>query len=269
MDLQNRNFPYPVLCDWTDDFNDESYFNVTVNPKLSHIDGKCLISFAVDLQNDVIRDFIQQGKAGVFCNIECSETALRKSFPLKLNQVTEVPFDKGLLSGKVEFCPAVIALKTIENYQNNFDSDFGSNVRIESGLMLAIGRQCSINIEISNNLLEFIPSAFVLSPLPENAVVQFDIDYSGAQIKLKIKKNLFKQYKSLNTSPQNKDILIASIYLPALMLLVSKIQTIAEQEMGDFSEYENCKWFLALNRRIKELFGKSASLRSKFFSFCP
>ncbi len=264
MDLQNRNFPYPVLCDWTDDFNDESYFTVTVNPVLSHADGKCLISFDVALQNDVIRGFIQEGKAGIFCNIECSETALRKSFPLELNQITKVSFDTGLLSGKVEFCPAIIALETIEHYQNNFDPDFGGNVRIESGLMLAIGHQCSINVEISNNLLEFIPSAFVLSPLPEDATVQFEIDYSGAQIKLKIKKDLFKQYKSLNTSPQNKDILTASIYLPALMLLVSKIQTITEQETGDFSEYENCKWFLALNRRVKELFGREITEKELF-----
>lgn len=256
MDLQNRTFPYPVLCGWSGDYKDGSVFEVEIKAALDKQTGRCEITFFPTLNNKELQRLIMDRKVAVFCNVECSETAFRDSFRLEIDQPSIVPFEKGMLCGRVEFCPAIIALECLPNYRNTFDEDYGKSVHIEAGLMLAIAHQCFITIETSNNLLAFIPSVFVLSPLGDNATSRFELDYNKDQINLKIDKNLYRQYKTLNTSLQNREFLVSVIFLPALVMILSKLQTIAEQSDPDFSEFEDYKWFLALNRRVKELFGK-------------
>lgn len=256
MDLQNRTFPYPVLCDWSGDYADGSVFDVEIKTNLDKQAGKCEMTFCTTLKNEVLQQLLEMHKAELFCNIECSGTAFRASYPLELAQPTTIVFDKGKLNGKVEFCPAIIAKETLLDYRNTFDEDYGPSVNIAAGLMLAIGRQGYVYIETSNNLLAFIPSAFVLSPLGDNATVKFEMDYNNEQVNLKIEKNLYKQYKNLNTSPQNRGFLVTAIFLPALVMILSKMQTISEQENPNFSEFEDYKWFKSLDCKVKELFGK-------------
>lgn len=256
MDLQNRTFPYPVLCDWSGDYKDGSVFEVEIKAALDMHTGKCKITFWPTLRNKELQRLIMERKVAVFCNVECSETAYRESFRLEIDQPSIVTFETGMLCGRVEFCPAITALECIPDYRNTFDEDYGDCVHIEAGLMLAIARQCFIIIETSNNLLAFIPSVFVLSPLGDNATSRFELDYNKDQINLKVDKDLYRQYKALNTSSQNRGFLVSVIFLPALVMILSKLQTITEQDDPNFSEFEDYKWFFALNRRVKDLFGK-------------
>lgn len=274
--LKNRSFPYPVLAEWTDDFTDGSKFEVRVEPRISRRNESLEVHFFVTLRNNALESYVQQQKASVVCNVECCETAFRKS--IKLNPSGEETceiFKKGEISGKVEFCPAIIALEDIEDYQNTFSFEYGDKIRIEAGLMLAIGRQCSINVEVSKKSPELVPSIFSLSPLPANcsdnfglgenaAPIKFDIDYSGDQINVKVSKELYWKCKNLIASKEKFSIVSSLIYLPVVMMLVSKFQTMLEQEDDDFSEYENSKWFLSLNARVQKLFGCDLRDRNLF-----
>ena len=254
MDLHDRNFPYPVLCEWSGDYTDGSSFDVALEPVIKN--GDCFVSFTPQLNNEPLRQLIQDGKAAVYCNMECSETAYRKSHPLELDKTTEIQFKQGILKGKVEFCPAIVSLEAIPDYRNSFDEDYGDSVHIEAGLLLAIGRQSQINIEVSNTHLAFIPSVFMLAPLGDTASSKFEVNLADEQIHVRIAKPLYGQYMGLNSSFQNKELLTSIIFAPVLVMVLSKCQVLAEQDEPDFGEFENWQWFRAINAKVKELYVK-------------
>lgn len=75
MEIKNRLFPYPVLCDNNDDYI-ESKFDVTVTKeeKLNDI----ILHFDIELDNTELLSLIREGKAEYVMHIECPYTSYRK-----------------------------------------------------------------------------------------------------------------------------------------------------------------------------------------------
>ena len=75
MEIRNRLFPYPVLCEDTDDYIEGEFF---VEAKLVEQGvNDILVQFDIHLDNAGLQNLINTGKAEFVIHMECSGTAFR------------------------------------------------------------------------------------------------------------------------------------------------------------------------------------------------
>ena len=75
MEIKNRLFPYPVLCEDTDDYTEGEF---VVDTEVVSQDINTLeLRFRMNLDNPGLKGLISQGRAEYVIHIECSNTAFR------------------------------------------------------------------------------------------------------------------------------------------------------------------------------------------------
>ena len=75
MDIRNRLFPYPVLCEDPDEYVEGDFY---VETKLLEQNiNNILVQFNMHLDNPGLQNLINTGKAEFVIHMECSNTAFR------------------------------------------------------------------------------------------------------------------------------------------------------------------------------------------------
>lgn len=78
MEIKNRLFPYPVLCEDTDDYTEGEF---VVDTEVVSQDINTLeLRFRMNLDNPGLKGLISQGRAEYVIHIECSNTHSGQSF---------------------------------------------------------------------------------------------------------------------------------------------------------------------------------------------
>ena len=116
MEIKNRLFPYPVLCEDTDDYLSGGF---TVDMEIVSQDIHSLIlKFHMNLDNSGLRAQISQGRAEYIIHIECSNTAFRTIIhTFSDEEVYRVNNSK--VNGEIAFLGMVVSKTDIPFYQNN------------------------------------------------------------------------------------------------------------------------------------------------------
>ena len=116
MEIKNRLFPYPVLCEDTDDYTSGGF---TVDTEIVSQDMHSLVlKFHMNLDNPGLKTQISQGRAEFIVHMECSNTAFRTVIhTFSDEEVYRINNSK--INGEVAFLGMVVSKTDIQFYRNN------------------------------------------------------------------------------------------------------------------------------------------------------
>lgn len=246
MKIENRLFPYPVLCEDNDDYENCSF---NVETKFSEDLNDININFEIGLDNAELKQLIRNGDACYLIHIECTTTSYRttvidygSSFSYK------IPKDK--VNKDIYFVGMIVAQKNIEHFHSkNLNEDYEDDVSFDKGAILAYKNLKKIIVIKNYEELAAEDSIFtVVCKINEDNENSISFDITDDKIKIFAAKPLFDEYAKFNTNPEMRPILIALFVFPALIYTIEAIR--------EESQYTNCSWYQKL-KNLYSLNGKN------------
>ena len=241
MKLKNSLYPYPVLAQDRDDYNNTSYFRSEIHGRIEF--NSLVISAKFKLQDDGLLKLIKNGSAAFALHIECSKTAYRNRFYTN-NFDYEVRINLNDIQGDIEVLGIVIALKAIESYNNlNLNNDYKDlNIRIEKANILAESGQTLLQLEDNFGGVEQ-ESLFKVQKV-KNDKAWIDLNFSQDEyVLICINENEYKTYMSL-AKGTFKNTILSLVMLPVTIAVLNIMEKYGE-------EHEGKKWYKAIVGKLE------------------
>ena len=248
MEIKNRLFPYPVLCDNNDDYI-ESKFDVTVTKeeKLNDI----ILQFDIELDNTELLSLIREGKAEYVMHIECPYTSYRKVVR-GFSKPIEYSIPKEKVNKDVYLVAMVVATSEINNfYSDSFNEDYDESVYFEKGSILAYKNLPRLIIVKNYEELARGDSFFTIvnKSYGKEEMEPVTYDLSGDKIKILVDNNMYNKYVKFQTNQDMFPLIISLLVLPALAYA---IEILRNEGNGN---YASTYWYQKLCKSC-ELKGK-------------
>jgi hypothetical protein len=243
MQLKNRLYPYPVLSIHNNDFN-EGYFNVDV----TYINNKKTLdlTFFVELNEELLKEYIDDRIASYGVHIECPTTSFREFF--KFNEEKKsVSIPIGKIDKKVEICTFIVSNANISSYSTtNFNEIYsGMEFPIDPHNILAVGKEKNIRIEKDFDSLKNVASVFKMIPDFDKNNEYISRDFYGDIVSINVPKAQFDAYKMAVTNKKNIPMMHSMFIFPVLLEI---FQTLLNND--DWEIYEDLRGFKAIKIRM-------------------
>lgn len=250
MEIKNRLFPYPVLCEENDDYiNSKFEIKVTQMEELKDI----VLQFDIVMDNEDLAGLIRSGKAEYLIHIECGNTSFRKvvrnsgkSFGYRI--------PKSKVNKDVYLVGMIVAKQAISQYYSqSFNEDYEDSINLEKGDILAY--QNLPRIIVLKNYEELASDDAFFTIVSKNAGQDTEepvtFDMNGDKIKIFVDEPIYNEYIKFHTNPIMKPIMISILVMPALSYVIEEVR-----DNGP-DTYSSCYWY----QKIK----KSCELQGKRF----
>lgn len=249
MEIRYKLYPYPVLSYFSDDYCDCSFETAIDAEK----DGYALkITCLGETDNNELLRAITDGKAKYVYHFECAQTGFREVVSTSQKETVRVIPDKNL-NGRLQICPFIVAVTDLSGYVNeSFHEDYkGFRFDIESGCVLAIGKQVNIDIEKEINDLANTPSVFSIIKNSDDSIQEMLVDIHQNKITIKLPEIDYLNFKSIKSNYGAQPILNSLTVIPALLYALEEVAKKASSERDDFSIYA---WYRAVKKALKNRF---------------
>ena len=275
MVIRDKNYPYPVLGGGSADYKEGNSFSVDIK---AFSNAKQLkMEITPHLQQQQLKEMIQQSIAKIICHVECAQTAYREVYKLKGDGETdEILIPSGLLVGSIQVSPFVVAAKPIDAYGN---SEFGESCAgmvfpIDEGGILAVAQTIPLYVKIKNSKFAEINSPIVITVDPDEKSTCMRVDAADL-IQIYLPKKMYTAYKQLddgksisNIGPKVHDILLSMVVVPALVEVLSLLGELKD-EPRDVSAFSSTQWYAPVNEQVaayaKEKLHKDVDLQTLSF----
>jgi hypothetical protein len=261
MQIGNRIFPYPVVNrneELSDFINGACYklaFGEPENPIISNRHYLTLKDVHIELVDDTLREFVQNGYMEATLVVESPESVFRKTYSIGLTPITiKVPLI--VLSGKVTISSYLYATKDIFEYKSiNFNEDF-SNIEFELNKFDIVGIDdgFSFNIE-HNDLADNVSESIFEIIRGENSqkYIQYNTDEGDSKIYIYLPKEKFEQYSQVKTSRPFMYIFMGLIVVPVLVDIFNRLKNEFRfcEDIIDINE--SYPWFKSVARSYKSI----------------
>lgn len=239
----DKFFPYPVLNSNSEDFRASKIEFLYTQLEISNFFLHCKLI----LKNPTIKRLIEEKKAQILVNIECPKTKYRIS-KIFNSYDFEIEVLEKYLEDKVQVASMIIATQDIPNYTN---VDFINELKnetfyIKKNAILAFGDDLIFDVERNSDNLENTPSIFTLICDKAYKAKEIATEFTNTKIQIKLNEDTFKLYKELQMNKSIEQILAQKIVYPVLVNIISTFDSLE-------SDYKDAKWFIILERRLKEL----------------
>ena len=144
MEIRNRLFPYPVICDETDDYSGATF---EVSTKVKETLNTIRVTTYFSINDSAIVDLIRGGYAEYALHLECTTTSFRKLLRSDVSEITyEIP--KAGVNREVAVLALIIAKRKIENFFSGYlNEDYqGTSILFEKASILAYRNMAKIRI---------------------------------------------------------------------------------------------------------------------------
>lgn len=252
MRFRRREFPYPVLAYYNDDYPN-ARFEVDVEAKNQGVE--LYLTFNAKLASEDLMELIRKGYAEFSYHIECSRTGYRKVAQTGKTYL-RVVLDLRDITGVVEILPVITSKKDLKGYASQeFHSDYeGLHFDIEPGSILAVADPIKISIDKSNQDLGDNESIFSFISNKDLSVRQMIVDYqSEDKILIILPEDVFGSYKILSKNQSNLAVLNSLTIIPALIYVLTSLEAEKDRD-EDMSDYEGKRWYRQLRKILKEQF---------------
>lgn len=261
MQIGNRIFPYPVVNrneELSDFINGACYklaFGEPENPIISNRHYLTLKDVHIELVDDTLREFVQNGYMEATLVVESPESVFRKTYSIGLTPITiKVPLI--VLSGKVTISSYLYATKDIFEYKSiNFNEDY-SNIEFELNKFDIVGIDdgFSFNIE-HNDLADNVSESIFEIIRGENSqkYIQYNTDEGDSKIYIYLPKEKFEQYSQVKTSRPFMYIFMGLIVVPVLVDIFNRLKNEFRfcEDIIDINE--SYPWFKSVARSYKSI----------------
>lgn len=250
MVIKNKIFPYPVLSEDLDDYENSKF--------IAHVDiieknvNDTVIKFTLELENKTLKNLIATGKAVYVVHIECGTTAFRTMVKTS-STIFQYRINNKRVNGDVVLLAMIVAIEDIPFYKNtNLNQDYAdTDVFIGAKSIMAYYNIGTIVIEKEYEELAHNNSFFVLSKrikkdTEEQQPVEYDI--STDKIVISVYPETYKMYKSISMDPKMQPFVKTLIVLPALVYMLEMVRA---DMNNDFESYKTKKWFIHISKACK------------------
>lgn len=257
MDIRHKLYPYPVLSKFSDDYSNSS-FETVVTPEKDGFNLK--LNFLTEINNDGIKELIEDGLARIVYHLECSQTGFRIALKTEKSELL-FPIDRKLVTGKLQVCSFIVAQKEIFGYLNkDFHEDYrGFKFDIDEGCILAIGGQTNIQFESSLNDIAYTPSVFTIIKNRNELQNEMIVDLNQNKIVIMLPEKEFNNYRSLRGQAFIQPVLNSIIIIPALSFALSEV---AKRQTSERFEFDSYSWYRAIKKSLKNRFDCDIELDS-------
>ncbi|WP_036611760.1 hypothetical protein [Oribacterium sp. P6A1] len=247
MVIKNRLFPYPVLCEDSDDYIEgEFYVNTSlVEQGVNDI----LVKFEMNLENPGLQELISKGMAEYVIHIECSDTAFRTVIRTSSNSET-YRIMNSRVNGNINLLAMIVSKDTISGFKNDYLNDDydGINITIPKASILAYENMDPIHI--SKNYEELAEKDSIFSIIKkmridqnEHNKIQFRLDQD--RIKITVDDDIYNNYIKYQNNSAVQSIMRSLLIIPALTYMLEILRT------EDYEPYEDAYWFIKLQNFYK------------------
>ncbi len=241
MQLRNRYYPYPVIVEGGD-YYENSEFSSSVNQEMEGYDAK--ITITVELNDTLLLQKIEQGEVVYAHHIECPQTCYRRVIKTK-EKVKDILLKDKDVNGIVQICSFVIAEKDIDKYTNeSFAADYrGWKFNIEKGCILAIGNQYNVRINKIRDDLANTSSIFSIVPNADQTENNLLADLGQQKIVISLPEKTYQQYYNIQGYIDIQPAMHSMIIVPALVYVFSELRSTENLE-----EMEYYRWYRSLKK---------------------
>lgn len=249
MDIRYKLYPYPVLSYFSDDYSD-CYFETAIDAEK---DGYALkVTCLGETDNIELLKAITDGKAKYVYHLECAQTGFREVVSTSHKETIRIIPDKNL-NGRLQVCPFIVATTDLLGYVNeSFHEDYsGFKFNIESGCVLAIGKQVNFDIEKEINDLANTPSVFSIIKNSDDSILEMLVDIHQNKIIIKLPEADYLNLKSLRSNFGVQPVINSLTVVPALLYALEEVVRKNPTERDEFSIYA---WYRAVRKALKHNF---------------
>ena len=242
MEIRNRLFPYPVLCNETDDYQNNAFeTEVKVEERLHDIHIKAKFK----LDNLAILDLIRMGMAEYVLHLECSMTYFRKVIKTDINEISySIPKER--VNGEIAVLSMVVAKRRIVSFTSedlNEDYD-GESISFDKASILAYQNLPKIQVfknyeELAGNESLF---AVVKVGLPDDEEVHpLSFDLNDDRIKIMVDAKTYACYIHYQ---QKGSVAMSLLVLPAVIYMLDELR-------GSPESFSSKMWFVKMKQYYK------------------
>lgn len=249
MQIKNKYYPYPVIAQGNDSYENKSFLT----------DANCEIEahnirfhFSAELDDEMLEDMIAKGKVKYAHHIECQQTCYRDYILTDKKEYEKVLPEK-LFNGLVQICSFLIATEDITGYANpSFSKDYkGFKFNLECGCVLAIGTQVNLQIDKNKDDLAKTSSIFAIRQNHNPNENEIKVTTTGPKIVILIPETTCNQYRSLSNNALLLPVLHSMVVMPSLMQVLYELKEAAKAAV--LYEYEDYRWFRALRKTAQKI----------------
>jgi hypothetical protein len=245
MKLSNRSrFPHPVLWTESGDYSKGS-FHVDFEGQESLTTGAVRLKYSALLEEPGIAALLtsKSASAGVF--VSCLETYYSRLLPITL-PTGALEITAGLLRGRVILRPIVwtsgpTVIKGSEDIHPEFDSQA---LHIPKQSLIAIADEAVI--EVGREKLARIESIFALAVNDDVPESQIALHMEDDKIQIHAARTTYERIFRLRGTTTSQAILLNSIYLPAVIDVLSCLKDAPE-------EFENRRWYRIFTAKLRHM----------------
>lgn len=242
MSLKPKQYPYPILSYFNDDYSEDSLFYV--EPKITRTTSSYVINVHFILHDSSIEKLIDGNKAMLVMYVACSKTLYRRAF-VSMESVCEFVLPKSEIDGKIEYQFSVVAKEDIKNFSSkSFNDVFGEmSFDISKGEPLAIAEPFVQNTN-SEDIENKVPSIFNVVKKEKAEPGYFNYTLHSEKIVIELGKSEFQRFNNLRSICPS--VLSSIVIVPVLTSVIELLR-----ELTSFEEYEEKRWFLVLEHKLR------------------
>ncbi|CAM9256616.1 hypothetical protein [Acinetobacter pseudolwoffii] len=236
----NMRFPHPILSDITNDYTKgsfESDFTITETENRS-----LKLTSKINIESPRLSELIQDGKVAVGYYLICRETFYDELHVSILGE-SEIIIPQGMLFGSVIIRPiAWTTSSEVDLSTLTLNPEFSVLPILAKGEIVALGPEYRFSMDPKK--YKPLGSIFELTRNDNLPAGIFHVDTEGDIIRLVAEKNTFENIVQLRNT-HNRNLLLGSIYLAALVDVLSRMST--------SSNDEGKTWYRVLKAKYDEL----------------
>lgn len=240
----NSRFPHPVLSQDTGDYLSGAFeVDVSVIEKLSA--SQVTIEYSVMLTEPSLLAAVSDGRAGVGLFVTCPDTYFNDLIALAL-EPNQFSFEPGSLMGRVAMRPMVWARTNLEDFSlSNCHSEFGTGaMHVKAGSVLALDDVLTINI--GREKLAQVETIFSIVEAAQLDPDSFALQLDSEKIQILVASNIYQKVNTLRKMTVGGPVVFNSIYLPAVMEVLSNLKDGA-------GGYEGKRWHRVFTAKCEHL----------------
>lgn len=248
MQLKNRYYPYPVITEDGEYYEDSSFSSRVLEYQNEGYNFK--LKMLAELKDNQLLEMVQKDEVIYAHHIECPQTCYRRVFCTK-DAVTEIMLKDSDINGLVQVCSFLVANKDIERYSNeSFAADYrGWKFNIEKGCFLAIGNQSNIQLDKLRDDLSSTSSIFSIVKNTDPLANTMNVNLGQKKITILLPEETYNRYCIVQDGVDMQPIMHSMIIVPALIYVFAELREAGDQ----LFEYENYRWYRGLKKACQKL----------------
>ncbi|PAE17651.1 hypothetical protein CHH91_02465 [Virgibacillus sp. 7505] len=249
MKVKERHFPYPVLADFSGDYQGSSYeTDITYDVNREEF----VLTVKHDLNNKELTNLIANNNAKYCVHIECAKTQNR-ILETSVTSVQQVNLKASVIEKSIEVCTFIVANTEIENYTNSqFDDDYkGYTFNVSKGDILAIGYDFNINIE--KDQISDSESIIQIEKNVSDSSEPISITLNTERIVVSLNSEIYALYTNLAGQDELQPILHSLIGIPVVSAALQAMSEEISDDNDFYNETSDLRWFKILFEKINAL----------------